>query len=120
MKKEALIALLLALVLAACQQGTDKFDEDLSFRVDSLYEHTIIMIESSEPAVLDRICLDWRQIEFLYNMTPEDKISQMALAFNVTLSGNSESQVTLLEDKMGRMMDHWNEAQEEDALRRCY
>lgn len=111
---------MLLLILSACQQiKSQEIDENLKFRIDSLYEHTILMGEYSSKDVLDRICLDMSKIN-AGNISEEEKIRQMALAFNTTISGNMENQVKILETRMEHMMDYWNEAQEEDARKRCY
>ena len=120
MKKIVLVILLILVVACQSRKSEELIDENLKFRVDSLYEHTKIMAESSTPEVLDKICLDMTQMKELDTLTTEEKIIQMTNAFNVTLSGNPENQVKLLEARMAKMMDYWNEAQEEDAKRRCY
>ncbi len=112
--------LILLLVLSACQEiKSQEIDENLKFRINSLYEHTILMGEYSNNEVLDKICLDMSKIK-AGNISEEEKIRQMALAFNATISGNIENQVKILEARMESMMDYWNEAQEEDARKRCY
>jgi hypothetical protein len=107
MKFKYINLFILLLILSSCQ----KIDDELKFRIDSLYEHTILMGEYSTEEQLETIGLDMSFIKDSGNIRPEEKVSQMNKAFRIEPSGSAEDQVTRLEEKMNLMMEEWSRLQ---------
>lgn len=98
---------LLTFFLTACKPDT--LDEDLIFRVDSLYEHTIIMEELSSKEILHEVNLDTSKIKRNSLLTTEDKIVLLEEGYRVIARGSYKSRVKRLEDTMVEMMYTWGE-----------
>ncbi|MCM2325351.1 MAG: hypothetical protein NDI94_02720 [Candidatus Woesearchaeota archaeon] len=107
MKSNYINLFIMILVLSSCQ----RIDDDLKFRIDSLYEHTVLMGEYSTEEQLDSIGLDMSYITMSEGMSAEDKVSQMNQAFGIAPSRDIESQVARLEEKMNEMMEEWSRLQ---------
>ena len=100
---------MLLVLLSSC---TNQIPEDILFRVDVLYEHTILMEELSTNDVLYRINLDMDKINYFKGITTQDKINQMSQAYNIEVSGGYNQQIELLEKRMEEMMIMWSDLQE--------
>lgn len=102
--KQIIIFLSLVL-LAGC---SNELTEELQWRVDFLYAHTIEMERLSSPKMLQELRLD---ISYLQgeNLTTAEKISQLEQAYGMKTSGSRENRITQLEMRMNEMMEGWVE-----------
>lgn len=95
------------LFTSGCASPPNTFTEDQQFRIDSLYEHTLIMIELSSNDVLLEIGLDPSTIVPNENLSPDEQLTRLTDSFHVTLSGNTEQDILALEHRMSQMMQVW-------------
>jgi hypothetical protein len=103
-KAIALSAMLLAIVAASCQAG---ITEDQIFRIESLYEHTVLMRDMSDPFVLQMVRLDASAIVEGKATGPEEKMVQLESSMGVAPKGGYEERITALEIRMNDMMKEW-------------
>ena len=87
--------------------GIGEVDE---FRIISLYEHTILMVELSDEDTLRRLGLNVGHLKRDSFLTLENKIDLMEGAFGLNFRNelNYSSKILILEDKMVKMMEDWN------------
>lgn len=91
-----------SLFLVGCS-STSEFD----LEVEYLYEHTIIMIESSNSSVLTEIGLDASYINKSTAKGSDAKLNQLVLAFNTTQLDSDSETLELLNTIMFDMMEEW-------------
>ncbi|MDO8480758.1 MAG: hypothetical protein Q7S65_02970 [Nanoarchaeota archaeon] len=93
----------LAVLIVACSPLND----DSKFRIDSLYEHTLIMEELSTPELLREIGLDATQLDKRQGMSYDDKLAQLEAAMGERSEGNYNARIERLEKRMNQMMQFW-------------
>ena len=104
MKRSILFIIIIGLFLAGCganatEQPTSESDE---FRVNVLYEHTVLMIQYSQGVNLEEIGLYVEYIEDGSYLTTDKKVERLMQAYNTT-----NSSIKNLENIMVVMMDDW-------------
>lgn len=90
--------------LVGCSSSSE-FD----YEVDILYEHTVIMIDTSNSSMLDTIGLNKSYIDESSAKQSKDKLDQMVLAFNTTHKESDQATLDTLNEIMLDMMDIWFE-----------
>ena len=101
--------IVLLILSTACTQ--QKPTNDLTFRIEILYEHTLLMEDYSTPDMLNTLNLDINKLTNTENLNSHEKINELANAYNIEVSGSIENQIIILENKMEKMMNEWNELQ---------
>ena len=90
------------------QQRTLFTDEEL-FRIDSLFEHTIMMIDFSSQRQIERVGLNTTGLERTLGQGPLDKLQILQDSYGVDLSNETYAdQILLLENIMLEMMVDWD------------
>ena len=100
-----LLLLLCIIALSSCAVNqTQEIEESDDFRVGVLYEHTVLMIEYSNPDEIKEIGLLAEHIVDSTLLSTDDKLTRLTKAYNTT-----NSDIGHLEDVMVEMMDKWAE-----------
>jgi len=112
--KNLFFIIFLSFVIVSCSSNNSynndnnlELTEDIKFRVEVLYEHTLLMDEYSSVEVLKTINLDMLKIDNYEGITHEDMINQMAESFSLEVSGSYEEKITELEHQMDIIMTDW-------------
>lgn len=101
-----ILIFVLLLLISGC--SSDTLTEEIEFRVTVLYSHTLQMRDISDSAILDKISLDISVlVDNNNNLTTDDKIEILSLAYGIEVSGTYEEKLILLEDKMVLMMEEY-------------
>ncbi len=119
-KKIKIITLIFGVVIfSGCSNNSDFVEleynynvtnKDINFRVNSLYEHTKIMIQLASDEQLDKISLDKSFIDDEIFLSIDKKVNNMEKAYGVinVYDNDMDSRVEVLENRMDEMMDVWN------------
>lgn len=101
-----LIFIFLLIALTGCVQS--ELSDDEMFRINYLYEHTIIMIDFATPTQLEHVNLDKSHIQNRLGISYEEKVKQLELAFGLDLEEYTiNEKIYFLEITMDKMMENW-------------
>ena len=110
MKINYLTLFFLLLVFSSCSSSKSELNEDVVFRVNSLYEHSILMVELSSKEKLESLGLNGENLRRDSSLSPEDKVKILEEAYYMDLGDKKiEEKIGLLEEKMVELMENWRE-----------
>ncbi|MBT3463721.1 hypothetical protein HOD20_10335 [archaeon] len=98
------ILLILIILISSC---TQKLSDDVIFRIDILYEHTILMEDYSKPETLQSMNIDVDVLEPSESIDTIRKMELLEMSYGMETEGTYEERVSQLEDKMNQLMDEW-------------
>lgn len=109
MKKFFVLIFILLVLFAGCtnQVKENKIDEDLEFRINTLYGHTLIMEQYSSKEDLIKFGLDVTVLDNTSFLTPMQKVDILEKSYNIKTEGNYEERVKKLENKMNQIMESY-------------
>jgi hypothetical protein len=96
----------ISLFLTGCT-NTPQLDEQQTWRINSLYEHTLQMKDISKPQTLKEIQLDISILKPSNQINVIEKIEILEKSFKVNKAKNIEQRIINLENKMNDMMTLW-------------
>jgi hypothetical protein len=109
MRFKLLIISSILILFSACSLGEYELTEDDIFRVNSLYEHTIMMVELSTPEKLKELSLNGANLKRDPLLSSQDKIKLLEEAYYVDLGNKRlDKKINLLEEKMVELMENWS------------
>lgn len=79
--------------------------DDVDFRTSVLYDHTLQMIELSNQTLLDKIGLDGSSL--VSDPVDSQRLELLASAYGVSLTGDVDDDIYMLEEEMLDMMLLW-------------
>ncbi len=109
MKKISGFILILLILFTGCTSQTkeDKIDEDLEFRINVLYGHTLVMQDYSSKEELLKLGLDVTVLDNVSFLTPIQKVDILEKSYNIEGKGTYENRVEKLENKMNKIMESY-------------
>lgn len=109
MNKLIFLILGFIILLTGCAQviKEDKINEDLEFRINVLYGHTLVMEQYSSKDELQKLGLNVSVLDNQSILTPIQKIDILEKSYNIKKSGTYENRVEKLEKKMNQIMENY-------------
>ncbi|MCA9459016.1 MAG: hypothetical protein KC550_00545 [Nanoarchaeota archaeon] len=108
MRIKILFVLLFFILFSGCSVNEAELNEKDVFRVNSLYEHSIMMVELSSENTLKELSLNGSNLKRDLTLSTEDKIKLIEKAYNMNLEGKRlDEKINLLESRMDEMMKNW-------------
>ena len=109
MKLKIFIISFLLILLSSCSSPQKyELNEEEIFRINSLYEHTLIMIDLSTEEQMEKLNIDVTKLKRNIIIIPEYKINLLEQAYNMDLENKKlDVKIELLENKMVELMENW-------------
>lgn len=109
MKKISALIFLLLILFVGCtsQFKEDKIDEDLEFRINVLYGHTLVMQNYSSKEELQKLGLDVSALDNVSFLTSIQKVDILEKSYSIEGRGTYENRVERLENKMNQIMESY-------------
>lgn len=109
MKKILIKIVLFSILLFIVSCSAEKITDDITIRIEILYEHSVLMVDYSTNEELLQIGLDLSKLSNNDDLTALDMMNEMADSYDIKIDGTYDNQITQLEDKMTIIMEKWVE-----------
>mgnify|MGYP006928307690 CR=1 FL=1 len=105
-----LITFISLFLISGCLQKEYEITPDDKFRVETLYVHSILMVELSSKDTLKKVGLNPNNLKRDPFYSIEKKLSLLEEAYGLNLENkNFKEKLIILETKMAEMMETWDD-----------